>query len=99
MALESALKTRARYIGLMGSMRKNLMIYRRLLNQGVSLERLKEVHAPIGLDIGGLQPEELAVSIMAEIIMTRRGGKGGSLQMEDWYLERVANRFQDTIEV
>lgn len=99
MALESALKTRARYIGLMGSMRKNLMIYRRLLNQGVSLERLKEVHAPVGLDIGGLQPEELAVSIMAEIIMTRRGGKGGSLQMEDWYLERVAERFQDTIEV
>ena len=99
MALESALKTRARYIGLMGSMRKNLMIYRRLLNQGVSLDRLKEVHAPIGLDIGGLQPEELAVSIMAEIIMTRRGGKGGSLQMEDWYLERVADRFQDTIEV
>ncbi|MYC30022.1 MAG: XdhC family protein [Chloroflexi bacterium] len=99
MALESALKTRARYIGLMGSMRKNLMIYRRLLNQGVTLDRLKEVHAPIGLDIGGLQPEELAVSIMAEIIMTRRGGKGGSLQMEDWYLERVADRFQDTIEV
>ncbi len=99
MALESALKTRARYIGLMGSMRKNLMIYRRLLNQGVPLERLKEVHAPIGLDIGGLQPEELAVSIMAEIIMTRRGGKGGAMRMDDWYIDRVADRFQDAIEV
>jgi len=99
MALESALKTRARYIGLMGSRRKNLMIYRRLLDQGVSLERLKEVHAPIGLDIGGLQPEELAVSIMAEIIMTRRGGKGGPMQMDQWYIDRVAERFQDAIEV
>ena len=99
MALESALKTRARYIGLMGSRRKNLMIYRRLLEQGVSLERLKEVHAPIGLDIGGLQPEELAVSIMSEIIMTRRGGKGGPMQMDEWYIDRVAERFQDAIEV
>ncbi len=98
MALESALKTRARYIGLMGSMRKNLMIYRRLLQQGVPIERLKEVHAPIGLDIGGLQPEELAVSIMSEIIMTRRGGKGGPMQMAEWYLDRVAERFQDPVE-
>ena len=98
MALESALKTRARYIGLMGSRRKNLMIYRRLLDQGVPLERLKEVHAPIGLDIGGLQPEELAVSIMSEIIMTRRGGKGGPMQMDEWYIDRVAQRFHDPIQ-
>ena len=99
MALESALKTRARYIGLMGSRRKNLMIYRRLLDQGVPLERLKEVHAPVGLDIGGLQPEELAVSIMSEIIMERRGGKGGPMQMDEWYIDRVAERFHDAIEV
>ncbi len=99
MALESALKTKARYIGLMGSRRKNLMIYRRLLDQGVALERLKEVHAPVGLDIGGLQPEELAVSIMSEIIMVRRGGKGGPMQMEERYIDRVAERFHDAIEV
>jgi xanthine dehydrogenase accessory factor len=92
MALESALKTRARYIGLLGSRRKTLMIYQRLLQQGTSLERLKEVHAPIGLDIGALAPEELAVSIMSEIIMARRGGKGGPMQMEQRYLDRVAER-------
>ena len=91
-ALESALRTRARYIGLMGSRRKNLMIYQRLLEQGVTLERLKQVHGPIGLDIGGLSPEELAVSIMSEIIMTRRGGKGGPMQMGEWYIDRVAQR-------
>jgi xanthine dehydrogenase accessory factor len=92
MALESALKTRARYIGLLGSRRKTLMIYQRLLQQGTSLERLKEVYAPIGLDIGALAPEELAVSIMSEIIMARRGGKGGPMQMEQRYLDRVAER-------
>lgn len=92
MALDSALKTRARYIGLLGSRRKTLMIYQRLLQQGTTLERLKEVHSPVGLDIGALTPEELAVSIMSEIIMTRRGGKGGPMQMEQRYLDRVAER-------
>ena len=90
MALESALKTRARYIGVLGSRRKTIMIFRRLLQQGVSLERIKEVYAPIGLNIGALEPEELAVSIMSEIIMVRRGGDGGQMQMGDWYIDRAA---------
>ena len=91
MALESALKTRARYIGVLGSRRKTIMIFRRLLQQGVSLERIKEVYAPIGLNIGALEPEELAVSIMSEIIMVRRGGDGGQMQMGDWYIDRAAD--------
>ena len=90
MALESALKTRARYIGVLGSRRKTIMIYRRLLQQGVPLERIKEVYAPIGLNIGAVEPEELAVSIMSEIIMVRRGGEGGQMQMGDWYIDRAA---------
>jgi xanthine dehydrogenase accessory factor len=99
MALESALATRARYIGLLGSKRKTLMIYQRLLQQGVPLERMKQIHAPIGLDIGALTPEELAVSIMSEIIMARRGGKGGPMQMDDWYLNRAAEKFARTVNV
>ena len=103
MALESALKTRARYIGVLGSRRKTIMIFRRLLQQGVSLERIKEVYAPIGLNIGALEPEELAVSIMSEIIMVRRGGDGGQMQMGDWYIDRaaeIAKRTPDsTVEV
>ena len=91
-ALESALTTRARYIGLLGSRRKTLMIYQRLLQQGVPRERLAEVRAPIGLDIGALEPEELAVSIMSEIIMARRGGKGSPMTMDDWYLNRAEQR-------
>ncbi|MCI0899214.1 MAG: XdhC family protein, partial [Chloroflexi bacterium] len=103
MALESALKTRARYIGVLGSRRKTIMIYRRLLQQGVTLERLKEVHSPIGLNIGALEPEELAVSIMSEIIMVRRGGDGGQMQMDERYIDRaakIAERTPDsTVEV
>ena len=99
MALESALTTRARYIGLLGSRRKNMMIYQRLSMEGIPVERLKEVHAPIGLDIGALTPEELAVSIMSEIIMVRRGGKGSPLQMSDWYVERAASIAQRKVGV
>ena len=91
MALESALATKARYIGLLGSRRKTIMIYRRLIEQGTPVDRLRDVHAPIGLDIGGLTPEELAVSIMSEIIMVRRGGGGGQMQMGDWYIDRAAD--------
>ncbi len=99
MALESALTTRARYIGLLGSRRKTLMIYRRLIQQGVAPERIKEVYAPVGLNIGGLTPEELAVSIMSEIIMVRRGGDGGQMQMGDWYVDRAADIVERTVEV
>lgn len=99
MALESALTTRARYIGLMGSRRKNMMIFQRLLRQGVSTERLKQVHAPIGLDIGALTPEEIAVSIMSEIIMVRRGGTGATLQMDDWFVDRAASIVERKVEV
>ena len=99
MALESALTTRARYIGLLGSRRKTLMIYQRLIKQGVPLERIKEVYAPVGLNIGALTPEELAISILSEIIMVRRGGDGGRMQMGDWYVERAADIVERTVEV
>ena len=99
MALESALKTRARYIGLLGSRRKTLMIYRRLMEQGVAKERIREVYAPVGLNIGALTPEELAVSIMSEIIMVRRGGDGGQMQMGDWYIDRAASIVERAVEV
>jgi xanthine dehydrogenase accessory factor len=99
LALESALATRARYIGLLGSRRKTLMIYQRLLQLGIPIERLQQVHAPIGLDIGALTPEELAVSIMAEVVMARRGGKGGPMTMDQWYLDRVGQKARRTVKV
>ncbi len=99
MALESALRTRARYIGLLGSRRKTLMIYRRLMEQGISKDRIAEVYAPIGLNIGALTPEEIAVSIMSEVIMVRRGGDGGKMTMGEWYIDRAASIVERTVEV
>ncbi len=74
------------------------MIYRRLIEQGVPLERIKEVYAPVGLNIGALEPEELAVSIMSEIIMVRRGGDGGRMQMDERYIDRAASIAERTPE-
>ena len=76
MALESALKTRRATLACWAARRKTMKIYRRLIQQGTPGRPLRQVHAPVGLDIGALSPEELAVSIMSEIIMVRRGGKG-----------------------
>ncbi|HEY8171705.1 MAG TPA: XdhC/CoxI family protein, partial [Dehalococcoidia bacterium] len=79
-ALSAAARSKAGYIGLMGSRRKVALIYRQLLRDGVPEERLRDIHAPIGLDIGAISPEEIAVSIMAEITMDRLGGHGGPMR-------------------
>lgn len=81
LATLAAVNTPARYIGLLGSKRKNLMIFRDLLKQGVAIERIQKINAPVGLNIGALTPEELAVSIMAEIILQIRGGDGRPMKM------------------
>ncbi len=69
--LEQALETRAAYIGMIGSRSKRKVIYDYLLTQGISQERLDGVHSPIGLSIGAKTPEEIAVSIIAELIQVR----------------------------
>ena len=73
--LQWALGTEARYIGMIGSRRKIQTVFVNLQNQGCSAQKLEHVHAPIGLDIGALTPEEIAVSIVAEMIQVRRGKK------------------------
>ncbi|MCF6150525.1 MAG: XdhC family protein [Candidatus Kuenenia sp.] len=83
LALFAAVQTKACYIGLLGSKRKSLQIFKSLLEENISLEKIKEIHAPIGLNIGALSPEEIAVSIMAEIIMIRYSGDGNSLKMKE----------------
>jgi xanthine dehydrogenase accessory factor len=71
--LAQALKTKAGYIGMIGSSRKRNIIYEKLLQEGFTKEDLSRVHSPIGLDIGAETPEEIAVSIVAEMIKVRRG--------------------------
>ena len=78
-ALLAALDTPARYIGAIGSRKTNEDRRRRLAEAGVDPAALARVRAPIGLDIGAETPEEMAVSILAEIIAVRYGRGGGML--------------------
>ncbi len=71
--LAQALKTRAEYIGMIGSRKKRNAIYVALRQQGVTQRELDRVHCPIGLSIGADTPEEIAVSIVAELIHERAG--------------------------
>ena len=71
--LRWALGTPARYIGMIGSRRKFIEITKVLESEGVAAEQLERVHSPMGLDIGALTPEEIAVSVVAEMIAARRG--------------------------
>lgn len=66
--LEAALETKAGYIGMIGSRKKIAFVFERLRKKGVSARRLRDVRAPIGLDIGAETPEEIAVAIAAELI-------------------------------
>lgn len=72
MVLEWAVGTKAKYIGMIGSKTKNKAIFAHLQAKGVTKEQLSRVHAPIGLEINAQTPEEIAVSILAEIIKVRR---------------------------
>jgi len=70
--LRWAVDTRARYVGMIGSKRKTISIYKELEKEGVPAEKFANVHAPVGLEIGAVTPEEIAVSIVAELIAERR---------------------------
>jgi xanthine dehydrogenase accessory factor len=70
--LRWAVQTKARYIGMIGSKRKTITIFRELQKEGLPAQLFDRVHAPVGLDIGAVTPEEIAVSITAELIAVRR---------------------------
>jgi len=72
-ALRSLAARDLRYIGLIGSKAKIKKIYDALVEEGMPLECLSRIHAPVGLDIGAVSPEEIAISILAELIAVRRG--------------------------
>jgi xanthine dehydrogenase accessory factor len=70
--LRWAVQSPARYVGMIGSKRKTIAIFRELQQEGLNAHLFDRVHAPIGLDIGAITPEEIAVSITAELIASRR---------------------------
>jgi xanthine dehydrogenase accessory factor len=80
--LPALLESQAAYIGLIGSKRRWAATRKELLESGLGDELLERVHSPIGLELNAETPEEIAVSIMAEILMLRRGGDGKPMRME-----------------
>jgi xanthine dehydrogenase accessory factor len=70
--LREALKTQARYIGMIGSKRKMIEFSKVLESEGVPSSRLEQIHSPVGLAIGSLTPQEIAVAVVAEMIAVRR---------------------------
>jgi xanthine dehydrogenase accessory factor len=67
-----AVRTEARYVGMIGSKRKVLSVYKALENESYKPEEFERVYAPMGLEIGALSPEEIAISIVAELVAVRR---------------------------
>jgi len=78
--LPALLETQAGYIGVIGSRKRWKTTVKELNQQGISDEKLAHIHSPIGLGIAAETPEEIAVSILAEILMLRGGGSGRSMQ-------------------
>jgi xanthine dehydrogenase accessory factor len=87
--LRAALSTAAGYVGMIGSVSKVRAIFRNLLRDGVSSETLARVHAPIGLDLRAETPDEIALSIAAELLLWRRGGTGLPLKESAGVLDQV----------
>jgi xanthine dehydrogenase accessory factor len=76
-----AVKTDVRYIGVLGSRRKTVLIAEMLREAGVDETRIEAIHAPVGLDLGGRTPAEIGLSVMAEITQERYRGTGKPLRM------------------
>jgi xanthine dehydrogenase accessory factor len=89
LVLEKAVRTRARYVGMIGSKRKVIACFKNLIARGLSVTDLKKVNAPIGLSIGAVTAEEIAVSIVAEMVRVRRGFEAPSRpisdQLKEWF--------------
>ena len=98
-ALEAAAGTPAKYVGLLGSRRKTLLIYEDLMRHGVPIERIKEIRSPVGLDVRARTPAEIAVSIMAEVLMFRLGGTGLPMTLEEWRIDRVRDKLREPVPV
>ncbi len=75
-ALEKAIGSNARYVGLLGSRRKIQIIVENLVRKGCSRKAFAKLYAPIGIEIGSETPEEIAISVLAELIAIRKGVHG-----------------------
>ena len=86
--LRAIIDSPAAYIGMIGSQRRVWAVFKLLHDEGVAAEQLLRVRAPIGLDLGGNTPAEIALCIMSEIVLLRRGGTGTLMS------DRLRGRYQ-----
>jgi xanthine dehydrogenase accessory factor len=88
-ALRALIARDLKYLGLIGSRAKVARIYTALADEGIAVEQLERVHAPIGLDIGAVTPAEIAISILAQLIAVRRGVDVAPLAMKGIGTDRI----------
>ena len=95
--LRAIIDSPAAYIGMIGSRRRVWAVFKLLHDEGIPAEKLMRVRAPIGLDLGGGTPEEIALCIMAEITMLRYGGSGVAMSesLRTRYMERLKRLDED----
>ena len=97
-SLRHVINSPAAYVGMIGSHRRASAVLRMVYESGVSLESIARVRSPIGLDIGAETPEEIAVSIIAEIIMAYKGGTGMPMSKKDPITQRLAEQVERRVE-
>jgi xanthine dehydrogenase accessory factor len=95
--LRWAVQTRARYIGMIGSKRKVISIFKALQEEGLPAHLFERVHSPIGLDIGAVTPEEIAVAITAELIAFRRHARSALPHMS-WFKTKLDSTVEEVLD-
>ncbi|HLX58509.1 MAG TPA: XdhC family protein [Ktedonobacteraceae bacterium] len=95
--LRAIIDSPAAYIGMIGSQRRVWAVFKLLHDEGIAAEKLARVRAPIGLDLGGSTPEEIALCIMAEITMLHHGGTGQAMSetLRERFMERLRRMNND----
>ena len=98
LSLRQVIQHDVAYVGMIGSKRRTRTVLEHLASENVPAERLARVYTPIGLDIEAETPEEIAISVLAEIVLLRRGGRGAPLSdAGETLIANRGNRRSDTI--
>jgi xanthine dehydrogenase accessory factor len=97
--LRWAVQTPTRYIGMIGSKRKTIAIFKELQSEGLAAQLFERVHAPVGLDIGAVTPEEIAVAITAELIAIRRHAERALPHMSWFHSHKLEAAVNDNREM
>ncbi|MBU93094.1 MAG: hypothetical protein CL723_00700 [Chloroflexi bacterium] len=96
-ATQAAVQTKAKYIGIVGSMRKAVLIFEDLLKNGIPEEKIRAIRSPVGLDLRGRSPDEIAVSIIAEMLMIKEGGTGLPMTMPENVWSKVTSKINNSL--